>query len=306
MTHHESLTTGVFPAMITPFNADGGIDHETLAAEARRLEEAGVDGLVPVGSTGESATLSHTEHTEVVETVIEAVSDIPVIAGTGSNNTSEALELSEAAADAGADGLLLISPYYNLPEPSGMGNHYRRIADAVELPQILYNVPGRTGRNIAIDTVCDLAAHENVIGLKAASGDLGRISEIVERTRDEAFAVISGDDGLTLPILSVGGTGTISVAANVAPSPISEMVAAALDGESEVARKRHHDLGPLFRGLFVETNPIPVKEGVAMLGRCEPYIRPPLSRLSPEYRDGLAALLNAYDVLGTPPGDRSE
>lgn len=297
MTHHDSITTGVFPAMITPFDETGRIDHETLAAEARRLEKAGVDGLVPVGSTGESATLSHAEHTEVVETVVEAVSEIPVIAGTGSNNTEEALELSQEAEAAGADALLLISPYYNRPEPAGMASHYRAIADAVDLPQILYNVPSRTGRDIAIETVTSLASHENIVGLKAASGDLGRISEIVERTAAEEFAVISGDDGLTWPIMAVGGTGTISVAANVAPGPILELVDAARSNECERAAALHRELGPLFRGLFVETNPIPVKEAVALLGRCDPAIRLPLTRLDSEYRDDLAALLEQYETL---------
>ena len=296
MTHHETVTTGVFPAMITPFDEDGRIDHDALATEARWLEAAGVDGLVPVGSTGESATLSHAEHTEVVETVIDAVEAIPVIAGTGSNSTREAVELSEAAAATGADGLLLISPYYNKPEPAGMQQHYERVADAVDLPQIIYNVPGRTGRNIAVETTIELAQHENIVGLKAASGDLGRIGEVAERTRDFEFAVISGDDALTLPIMSVGGTGTISVAANVAPEGVCALVDAALAGDYETARRHHHELGPLFRTLFVESNPIPVKEAVAMLGRCAPRLRPPLSRLSGAHREELAEVLDALEL----------
>ena len=297
MTNYESITRGVFPAMITPFNDDGRIDHEQLAAEAQRLAGAGVDGLVPVGSTGEAATLSHDEHTEVVETVIEAVDDVPIIAGTGSNSTREALELSVQAADAGADGLLLISPYYNKPEPAGMEAHYEAIADAVDVPLIIYNVPSRTGRNIAIESVLTLAEHENIVGLKAASGDINRISEIAERTTDHEFAVIAGDDGVTLPLIALGGTGVISVAANVVPGPMGEMVRAALSGDTETARDRHHDLGALFRTMFVETNPIPVKEAVAMLGRCRPTLRPPLSRLSQGHRDDLAAVLEHYEVL---------
>lgn len=303
MTHHEPITRGVFPAMITPFHDDGRIDHERLANEARLLADAGVDGLVPVGSTGEAATLSHAEHTEVVETVIDAVGDaVPVIAGTGSNNTQEALELSEEAAAAGADGLLLISPYYNKPEPVGMEAHFEAVADAVDLPQIIYNVPGRTGRNITIESVVTLAEHENIVGLKAASGDITRISEIAERTRDHEFAVIAGDDGVTLPLITLGGTGVISVAANIAPRPVIEMVHAALDGEYETARELHHDLGPLFRDLFVETNPIPVKEAVAELGRCGHHLRPPLSRLSPQHRDRIAWLVEEYEVLEAEPG----
>ncbi|AXR83078.1 4-hydroxy-tetrahydrodipicolinate synthase [Natrarchaeobaculum sulfurireducens] len=283
--------SGVFPAMCTPFDDDERIDFETLQTDAQRLEAAGVDGLVPVGSTGESATLTHDEHVQVVEAVIEAVDDVPVIAGTGSNNTREALELSEHAADAGADGLLLISPYYNKPEQRGLVEHYRTIADAVDLPQIVYNVPSRTGRNIEPETAVELASHENITGFKAASGDLGQIGEIAERTVDEEFAVLSGDDALTVPIISVGGTGTISVAANIEPERTCAMVGAALDGHYEQARELHHELGPLFRELFVETNPIPVKEAMEIRGYGPARMRLPLTRLAEEYRDDLEAVL---------------
>ena len=297
---HERLTTGVFPAMVTPFTESGAIDHDALAAEASRLEAAGVDGLVPVGSTGESATLSHDEHVEVVETVIEAVDDVPVIAGSGSNNTREAIDLSVGAKAAGADGLLLISPYYNRPEPAGMEAHYRAVADAVDLPQIVYNVPGRTGRSMAVETTVALAGHPNIVGYKAASGDLGLISEVVERTRGEDFAVVSGDDGLTLPIMAVGGTGTISVVANVDPERVTALVEAATTGDIETARAIHHELGPLIRALFVESNPIPVKEALAIQGRCRPTLRSPLSRLSPAYRDDLVAVLDELDLERSP------
>ena len=300
MTHHDAVTTGVFPAMITPFEDDGSIDHDQLAAEARRLERAGVDGLVPVGSTGESATLTHEEHRTVVETVIDAVDDVPVIAGTGSNSTHEAVDLSIAAEDAGADGLLLISPYYNRPEPAGMETHYRAVADAVDLPLILYNVPGRTGRDITVESTIALANHDNIVGLKAASGDLGRIGDIAERTADMEFEVISGDDALTLPILAVGGTGAISVAANVVPERICALVDAALADDYESARRYHHELGPLFRTLFVESNPIPVKEALAMMGRCEPTLRSPLSRLSDAHRAELRTVIEELDTQPIP------
>jgi 4-hydroxy-tetrahydrodipicolinate synthase len=282
--------------MTTPFHEDGSIDFETLRADARRLADAGVDGLVPVGSTGESATLSHDEHVEVVEAVVDAV-DVPVVAGAGSNNTREALSLSRRSADAGADALLLISPYYNKPEPAGMYDHYRTIADEVDLPQIVYNVPGRTGRNVAVDTTVELAAHPNVRGYKAASGDLNQVSEIVERTRDEEFAVLAGDDGLTLPILSVGGAGTISVVANVEPERTVDLVHSALDGDFERARERHHELGPLMRALFWETNPIPVNEAMAIRGYGPGHVRPPLTRLSEELRGDLEAVLADLDAL---------
>ena len=285
---------GVYPAMTTPFTDDGAVDHEQLAANARYLEGAGVDGVVPVGSTGESATMSHDEHVAVIETVRDAVDDIPVIAGTGSNNTAEALSLSRRAADAGADGLLLISPYYNKPEPAGFLEHYRTIADEVDLPQIVYNVPSRTGQSIPVDVTVELAEHPNVRGYKAASGDLNLISEVIERTREESFAVLSGDDGLTLPVLSIGGAGTISVVANVEPERTCAMVGAGLSGDYDRARTLHHELSPLVRELFAETNPIPVKEAMHIRGRGGPHVRSPLSRLSERRRESLRELLAAY------------
>jgi 4-hydroxy-tetrahydrodipicolinate synthase len=289
MTHNTF--TGVFPAMTTPFDDDESIDHETLRAHAQRLEAAGVDGLVPVGTTGESATMTHDEHIDVVETVIDAVDDVPVIAGSGSNNTREALDLSERAANAGADGLLLISPYYNRPEPEGMEHHFRTIADAVDLPQIVYNVPSRTGRNVAVETAVSLAGHENIVGYKAASGDLGRIGEVIERTRGENFEVLSGDDALTLPIVSLGGSGCISVAANVEPEPTVALVGSALAGDFDRARQLQYELGDLFRTLFVETNPIPINEAMEMRGIHPATMRSPLSRLRPEHREQLRAVL---------------
>ena len=295
MTANIDLS-GVFPAMVTPFDADERIDFETLQADARRLEAAGVDGLVPVGSTGESATLTHDEHVQVVEAVVEAVEDVPVIAGTGSNNTREALELSERSAAAGADGLLLISPYYNRPEQRGLIDHYRTVADAVDLPQIVYNVPGRTGRTIEPDTAVELASHPNVAGYKAAEGDLGAIGEITERTAGMEFSVLSGDDALTLPVVSVGGTGTISVVANVEPERTCAMVGAALEGDYDRARELHHELGPLMRALFEESNPIPVKAAMALRGHCANRLRSPLTPLAEEYREGLAAILESLET----------
>jgi 4-hydroxy-tetrahydrodipicolinate synthase len=287
---------GVYPAMCTPFHDDGSIDFETLREDARRLEGAGVDGLVPMGSTGESATVSHDEHVEVIEAVLDAVEEIPVIGGSGSNNTREALELSRRAADAGADGLLLISPYYNKPEQAGLIDHYTTIADEVDVPQIVYNVPSRTGRNIEPETVARLAEHENILGYKAAGGDLNQVGEIVERTREETFDVLSGNDGETLPILSVGGTGCISVAANVEPERMSDLVWSALEGDYESARRRHHELGPLFRALFWETNPIPVKAALEIRGHMPATVRPPLTDLREENREGLEAVLADLDA----------
>ena len=293
MTH--DTFTGVFPAMTTPLHDDERIDHETLREHAQRLEQAGVDGVAPVGTTGESATMTHDEHIEVVETVIDAVEDVPVIAGSGSNNTREALELSERAAAAGADGLLLISPYYNKPEPDGMERHFRTIADAVDLPQIIYNVPSRTGRDIAVETAASLAEHENIVGYKAASGDLNRVGEVIERTRDENFAVLSGDDALTLPIIANGGSGCISVAANVEPERTVALVGAALADDFDRARELQYELGDLFRTLFVETNPIPINEAMEMRGIHSATMRSPLSPLQPENRETLRGVLEELE-----------
>ncbi len=300
MTHEPF--TGVFPAMTTPFTEEYSIDHDRLAADARRLEAAGVDGLVPVGTTGESATMTHDEHIAVIETVVDAVDEVPVIAGAGSNSTREAVDLAARASDAGADGALLISPYYNNPEPEGMEEHFRTIADAVDLPQIVYNVPGRTGRNVASETAVSLARHENIVGYKAASGDLNRVTEIVERTRNEAFSVLSGDDALTTPMLAIGGSGCISVAANVEPERVSAMVGAALEADYDRARELHHELGALFRALFLETNPIPVTAAMEIRGHAPERLRSPLSPLDPEHRDQLAGALESLEPIEAPAG----
>jgi len=287
---YEAICEGVFPAITTPFDESGDVNHESLADNAQRLADAGVDGIVTAGSTGESATLTHDEHIAVTKTVVDAV-DILVVAGAGSNATHEALELSQRAADAGVDGLLSVSPYYNLPESEGMEQHYRTLADSVDLPQIIYNVPGRTGTNITVDTAVSLAEHANIVGYKAASTDLERISEVIERTRNEEFWILSGDDPVTLPIMSIGGTGVISVAANVAPEEVCELVHGALDGDYERARALHHRLGPLFRAMFAETNPIPIKEVLRIEGHGTGRMRLPLTRPAEEVTDTLESIL---------------
>jgi 4-hydroxy-tetrahydrodipicolinate synthase len=285
---------GLLPAMCTPFDSTGEIDFERVKENAQRLEQSGVDGIVPTGSTGEAATLTHNEHIEVIEAVIEAVNDTTIIAGAGSNNTKEALSLSQRAEQAGADCLLLISPYYNMPEQRGLQNHFETVADEVNIPVIVYNVPSRTGQNIEPSTAIELAKHDNIKGYKAASGDVGQISEIIEKTRDQTFDVLSGDDEMTVPIISVGGTGCISVAGNVAPHPISKMIHAALDGDFETAQNMHHELAPLFRAMFWETNPIPVKAAMEVKDFCEGNLRPPLSSLDDQYYERLSGLLTEY------------
>jgi 4-hydroxy-tetrahydrodipicolinate synthase len=286
---------GLYPAMCTPFDEEGNIDFASIRENVERLEQEGVDGIVPVGSTGEAATLSHEEHIDVVETVINSVEDISVIAGAGSNNTQEALSLSKQADDIGADGLLLISPYYNMPEQRGIVDHFETIADSVSIPLIVYNVPSRTGQNIEPETAISLAKHDNIKGYKAASGDIGQISEIIEETRNEEFDILSGDDEMTVPIISIGGTGCISVAGNVEPRMIDEMIQAALDENFSAARELHYDLSPLFRAMFWETNPIPIKAAMEINGYSSGNLRPPLSSLSRDKYHQLEELLSRYN-----------
>ena len=277
------ITEGVCPAIVTPFDEDGDVDYEALGDVIDHVEDGGVDGIVPCGSTGESATLTHEEHKRVVEYAVENAShDTRVIAGTGSNSTHEALELTEHAQEAGADGALLISPYYNIPNDAGLIDHYETVADAVDVPLLLYNVPGRTGQNMPDDVVVELAGHENVAGVKEASGDINKISRLCARTRDLDFDVVSGDDSMTLPLLSVGGTGVISVTANLFPGAMVELVEAAREGDYETARAKHAELTPVFDAMFVESNPVPVKIAAEELGLCRSELRLPLSDDVPE------------------------
>jgi 4-hydroxy-tetrahydrodipicolinate synthase len=270
---------GTMPALITPFTKDDKIDREGLQRNIEFVEEGGVAGIVPCGTTGESATLSAREHEEVIEIAVEC-SKVPVIAGTGSNNTGEALQFTKHAADAGVDGVLLISPYYNKPNPAGLLAHFTKIAEAVDVPMVMYNVPSRTGQDMPLEVIVELAKVENIVGIKEASGKVEKVSQILENTVGEDFAVISGEDGLTLPILSVGGSGVISVAANIVPDRMSSMVNAALSGDYETARKIHFEIAPLIRALFLETNPIPVKKAAELSCLASGHLRLPLAPLS--------------------------
>ncbi|NLX48556.1 MAG: 4-hydroxy-tetrahydrodipicolinate synthase [Methanospirillum sp.] len=288
---------GVIPAVITPFLSDSSqsLNLEGLRANIETLVSAGVHGIVPTGSTGESATLSFAEHERVVEAAVEAAGGrVPVLAGTGSNNTAEALRFTRAAKDIGADGALLISPYYNKPNRAGLVEHYTRIAD-LDIPTVLYNVPGRTGQNLEPDLVIELAAHPNIVGIKEASGNIGQVSRIVEGTLDQDFAVISGDDNLTLPILALGGVGVISVAANVEPERMVRLYDAFRAGDWTTALEVHYELSPLMRALFIDTNPIPVKAAVGMRGMAAGPVRLPLAALDPAKTEVLREVLARYD-----------
>jgi 4-hydroxy-tetrahydrodipicolinate synthase len=288
---------GVLPAVITPFrrNLAMDLDLEGLASNIEFLIENGVHGIVPCGSTGESATLSFEEHEQVIEKTIEVVNGrVPVIAGTGSNNTSEAVRFTKAAKDLGAEGVLVISPYYNKPNRSGLVKHYTILAD-IDIPVIMYNVPGRTGQNLTPDLVIELARHPGIVAIKEASGDIGQISRIIEGTLDEDFVLISGDDNLTFPILALGGSGVISVAANVEPGRMVAMFDAFCDCDFETALDLHYELSPLFRSMFIDTNPIPVKKAVELRGMAAGPVRLPLDELDERKTEQLREVLCCYD-----------
>jgi len=287
---------GAMPALITPFTEDDRIDREGFERNIEFVEEGGVSGLVPCGTTGESATLSAAEHQEVIDIAVNCAK-VPVIAGTGSNNTEEAFQFTKHAADAGVDGVLLISPYYNKPNPAGLIAHFSKIATAVDIPIILYNVPSRTGQDMPVEVIAELAKIENIVGIKEASGSVDKVTRILENTVDEDFVVLSGEDGLTLPILSVGGQGVISVAANIVPGPMSSLVEAGLKGDLETARKLHYELAPLIRALFSETNPIPVKKAAELIGLASGNLRLPLAPLSEANSNKLVEELRKLGVL---------
>jgi 4-hydroxy-tetrahydrodipicolinate synthase len=266
---------GVFTALVTPFKR-GAVDEAALKRHVEEQIAAGVDGVVPCGSTGEAATLSHEEHKRVVQLVVQtAAKRVLVIAGAGSNATAEAIELTAHAKAAGADGALLISPYYNKPTQDGVVAHYAAIARATQFPLVAYNIPGRTGSNILPDTIARLAETPHVVGVKESCGDLHQISQVIARVPSD-FAVLAGDDWATLPQLAIGGAGVISTCSNLVPREMVELVRAFARGDAARARELHYRLLPLCDALFSETNPIPVKAALAMRGLIEDELRLPL------------------------------
>jgi 4-hydroxy-tetrahydrodipicolinate synthase len=283
---------GTYTALVTPFRADGELDLGALTALVEWQIESGIDGLVPCGSTGEAATLSHAEHTRVVRHVVEVVAGrVPVIAGTGSNSTAEALSLTHEAREAGADAALLISPYYNKPTQEGIYLHYRRIAEETRLPLVVYNIPGRTSSRIEPETTARLSRVPGIAGLKEAGGDLGKSSQTIAQCERE-FTVLSGDDSLTLPLLAIGARGVISTTSNVAPREMAAIVRAWLRGDPERARELHYQLLPVMDALFLETNPIPVKTALHALRRIpDATLRLPLTEMSKRARESLEGAL---------------
>jgi 4-hydroxy-tetrahydrodipicolinate synthase len=291
---------GVYTALITPFTKDNEVDEAGLRRVVEFAVKGGVAGLVPCGTTGESATLSHEEHNRVIDVVVDA-SKVPVIAGTGSNNTQEAVEFTKHAADAGAAGCLLITPYYNKPNLKGLKEHFKKISDAVDIPLILYNIPSRTGQNISAETQIELAVEvANLKGVKEASGDLRQVGAIIQMAKEQGldFAVMAGDDFLTLPIMCLGGKGVISVTSNIAPKEMCAMVAAMSKNEVEKAQEINIKLYPLFGSLFLETNPIPVKKAAELMGLSAGHVRLPLAALSEANVEKLRKVLEGLGMIG--------
>lgn len=291
------MFTGAMTALVTPFR-DGGVDYDRLSANVAFQIDNGIDGLVPVGTTGESPTLSHAEHDKVIEAVVQAAAGrVPVIAGTGSNATDEAVRLTKHAKEVGADASLQVSPYYNKPTQEGLYRHFMTIADAAEMPMVLYNIPGRCGVAMTPQTVARLATHPHIVAVKEATGSLDMASEIAQLCDPEKFTILSGDDTLTLPLISVGAKGVISVLSNLLPARVKALADAALAGEMTQARKLHLDLFPLFKGMFLETNPIPIKTAMELVGTDTGELRLPMCEMAEANRAALEKLLKEQGVL---------
>ena len=291
------MIQGSMVALVTPMQADGAVDEAALRGLVEWHVQQGTDAIVSMGTTGESATLDETEHCGVIRTTVAMVDGrIPVIAGTGANSTTEAITLTRCAKEAGADACLLVTPYYNKPTQQGLFLHHKAIAEAVDIPQILYNVPGRTACDMLPDTVGRLSRVPNIVGIKEATGDLSRVSAIRQLAGDE-FGLYSGDDATGREFMLLGGNGVISVTANVAPAAMKSLCQAAMQGDSEMAGKIDQTLADLHRDLFVEANPIPVKWALAEMGKIGEGIRLPLTWLSEEYRATVRRALETSGLL---------
>ena len=285
---------GSFVAIVTPFK-NGKIDEKKFRELIKFHLENGTDGIVPCGCTGEAATLHHSEQKHLMEITMDAVGGkVPVVTGAGSNNTEEALDLTTHAKKVGANGALLITPYYNKPTPEGQYRHYATIAKKVDIPIVLYNVPGRTGISIKPETVARLNKIDNIVAIKEASGSLDQVSQILSLCD---ITVLSGDDSLTLPMMSVGGKGVISVAANIVPAKVAAMVKLFLAGDVEKAREIHYELMPIFKAMFIETTPIPVKQSLALMKRIDPEWRMPLCPPTPETLEKLKGVLKTKGLI---------
>lgn len=288
---------GVITALITPFNRDLSVDYGKLKALVEEQVQSGVNGILPMGTSGESPTVSAEEHSNIIRITIEQVAGrIPVFAGTGSNCTQEAIKLTQEAADFGADFTLQVAPYYNKPTQEGFYRHFSEIAEKGNLPVVLYNIPGRSGKNIEPETVLRLANNSRIVGIKEASGSLPQAMEILAGCPAD-FMLFSGDDNLTLPLIAVGADGVISVAGNLIPSQMVSFTRAALQGDMEAARSQNIYWAPLFKNLFIETNPVPVKTALAMMGKIEAVFRLPLCPMTDEHQAVLKKQLQHYRLI---------
>jgi len=290
------MFTGAFTALVTPFSG-GQIDVQALRDHVDFQIEKGIDGLVPCGTTGEASTLTHDEHVEVVRiTVEQAAGRVPVIAGSGSNSTAEALELTKRVREVGADACLMITPYYNKPTQDGLYQHFSTVAGKVDIPIVLYNVPGRTGVNMLPETVARLAALPNIVGLKDATADLKQASYTRQLTPDD-FVILSGEDSLVYPLMAVGGSGVICVTSNILPGEMARLCGKFLEGDHAGAAELHHRLLPMCDALFVETNPIPVKAALSMMGRIRNELRLPLVPISEKGAQKVRTALERFELI---------
>jgi 4-hydroxy-tetrahydrodipicolinate synthase len=291
------MFTGTYTAIVTPFKG-GNIDELALERLIKAQIKAGVDGIVPVGTTGESPTVSYEEHVQIIELAVEfAAGRVRTLAGTGANSTEEAVYLTQCAEKAGAEGSLQVAPYYNKPSQEGLFQHFREVARQTKLPIVLYSIPGRCGVEIGVETVRRLAREcKNIVGIKEAGGNPDRVSQL-RATLGRRFEIMSGDDSLTLPFMAVGAQGVISVASNVIPGPVAKMVKAFAAGNVRAALKLHQQYYALFKDLFIETNPVPVKAALAMMGQIEEEYRLPLVPMSAKNREALRAALKGCGVL---------
>jgi 4-hydroxy-tetrahydrodipicolinate synthase len=293
--------TGVHTALVTPLDAAGQVDYHALDDILERQISAGVTGVVPMGTTGESPTMSNAEHDAVIRHTVERVAGrVQVWAGTGSNNTAQAIRTTREAEKSGADGALIVTPYYNKPSQAGLLRYYRDICEATGLPVIVYNIKGRTAVNVETDTLTEIAQLPNIVAVKEASGDLGQMADVIDRIaaqRDRPFYVLSGDDALTLPLMSIGGDGVISVVSNLVPERMVALVQAAAAGDFAAARAVHYELLPLFRAAFIETNPVPIKAAMNLCGLAAGSVRSPLAPLSEDSHQRLEAVLGRMGLI---------
>lgn len=291
------MFSGVYTALITPFNEDGSIDFDAYRALINNQIKEGISGLLPCGTTGESPTLSHKENLKVVEEAIKiADGKIPVVAGTGSNSTREAIDMTKIAKSMGSDASLQVAPYYNKPTQEGLYRHFMTIADQCDIPILVYNIKGRSGVNINTDTLLRMAKHENIVGVKEASGDIGQMMDVIQN-RPEGFSVMVGDDNIAFPFTALGGDGVVSVISNILPGKMEKMIQLTRQGKMEEAREIHYEILPLCKGMFIETSPIPVKSALAMMGKCREVYRLPLCEPLDSTRDKLKELLKTSKLI---------